>query len=90
VLWQYHLQSSQLDESKLEPPLSFTIPVLAVGGEYNPTLGGNVTINFTFSAMRALAQNVQGILVPDSGHWIAEERPDFVIKMLNCAASTHR
>lgn len=31
--------------------------------------------------MQALAQNVRGIRVPDSGHWIAEERPDFVIKM---------
>ena len=33
--------------------------------------------------MQALAQNVHGIRVPDSGHWIPEERPDFVIKMLD-------
>ncbi len=38
-----------------------TIPILAVGGQYNPALGGNVTTNFTFYAMQGLAQNVHGI-----------------------------
>ena len=33
--------------------------------------------------MKILAQNVRGIQVPNSGHWIPEERPDFVIKMLD-------
>jgi pimeloyl-ACP methyl ester carboxylesterase len=33
--------------------------------------------------MKMLAQNVQGIIVPNSGHWIPEEQPDFVIKMLD-------
>jgi pimeloyl-ACP methyl ester carboxylesterase len=33
--------------------------------------------------MQALAQNVHRIQVPDSGHWIPEERPDFLIKMLD-------
>jgi hypothetical protein len=30
-----------------------------------------------------LATNVHGIIVPLSRHWIPEERPDFVIKMLD-------
>jgi hypothetical protein len=30
--------------------------------------------------MQKLAQNVTGINVPLSGHWIPEERPDFVVK----------
>jgi pimeloyl-ACP methyl ester carboxylesterase len=33
--------------------------------------------------MKALAQNVRGIKVPNSGHWIPEEPPEFVIKMLD-------
>jgi hypothetical protein len=33
--------------------------------------------------MQRLAQNVTGIKVPLSGHWIPEEQPDFVVKMLN-------
>jgi pimeloyl-ACP methyl ester carboxylesterase len=32
--------------------------------------------------MQKLAQNVTGVKVPLSGHWIPEERPDFVIKQL--------
>ena len=33
--------------------------------------------------MQTLTQNARGILVPNSGHWIPEEQPDFVIKLLN-------
>jgi pimeloyl-ACP methyl ester carboxylesterase len=33
--------------------------------------------------MHTLAQNARGIVVPNSGHWIPEERPDFVIKLLD-------
>jgi pimeloyl-ACP methyl ester carboxylesterase len=32
--------------------------------------------------MQQLAQNVIGIQVPLSGHWIPEEQPQFVIKQL--------
>jgi YVTN family beta-propeller protein len=59
-----------------------TMPVLAVGGSYYPALGGNVT-NSALYAMKILAQNVQSIQIPNSGHWGPEERPDFVIKMLD-------
>jgi len=63
------------------------MPVLAVGGSYYPALGGNVTnctvSSCTLYAMKTLAQNVQGIQIPNSGHWGPEERPDFVIKMLD-------
>ena len=64
-----------------------TMPVLAVGGSYYPALGGNVTnctvSSCTLYAMKTLAQNVRGIQIPNSGHWGPEERPDFVIKMLD-------
>ena len=33
--------------------------------------------------MRILAQNVTGITVPNSGHFIQEEQPVFVVKLLN-------
>jgi pimeloyl-ACP methyl ester carboxylesterase len=60
-----------------------TMPVLAVGGEYYPAFGGNVTTNSALYAMKALAQNASGIIVPNSGHWIPEEQPDFIIKLLD-------
>jgi pimeloyl-ACP methyl ester carboxylesterase len=59
------------------------MPVLAVAGGYIPFVGGNVTGNYVLYGMQALAQNVRGIQVPNSGHWIPEERPDFVIKLLD-------
>jgi pimeloyl-ACP methyl ester carboxylesterase len=32
--------------------------------------------------MKTLTQNVQGIQVPNSGHWIPEEQPEVIIKLL--------
>jgi len=60
-----------------------TMPVLAVGGGYFPALGGNITMPTIISNMKILAQNVTGIVVPNSGHFIPEEQPDFVVKLLN-------
>src|SRR5919199_1030592 len=59
------------------------MPVLAFGAGYIPAFGGNVTINYALYGMQKLAQNVTGVKVPLSGHWIPEERPDFVVNMLN-------
>ena len=58
------------------------VPVLALGGGYIPTFGGNITMPTIIYAMKILAQNVTGIKVPNSGHWIPEEQPQFVIKQL--------
>ena len=33
--------------------------------------------------MQKVAQNVQSIIVPNSGHWIAEEQPVVLVKLLN-------
>ena len=71
------IQNENYSKTKL------TMPVLAVGAGYIPAFGGNVTINYALYGMQKLAQTVQGIQVPNSGHWIPEERPDFVIKMLD-------
>ena len=51
------------------------IPVLALGREYS--FGGAA-----LESMRLLATNVSGGIVPFSGHWIAEERPEFLLKEL--------
>ena len=60
-----------------------TMPVLAVGGSYYPVFGGNVTSNSALYAMKTLAQNVRGMQVPNSGHWIPEEQPEVIIKLLD-------
>jgi pimeloyl-ACP methyl ester carboxylesterase len=60
-----------------------TMPVLAVGAGYIPALGGNITMQTIVYGMKLLAQNVHGITVPNSGHFIPEEQPVFVVKSLN-------
>jgi pimeloyl-ACP methyl ester carboxylesterase len=58
------------------------MPVLALGGSYIPVLGGNITVPSIVYGMQQLAENVTGIRVPNSGHFIAEEQPQFVIDQL--------
>ena len=59
------------------------MPVLAVGAGYIPALGGNITMQTVVYGMKILAQNVTGITVPNSGHFIPEEQPVFVVKIPN-------
>jgi pimeloyl-ACP methyl ester carboxylesterase len=71
------IQNENYSKAKLK------MPVLALGAGFIPGFGGNVTINYALYGMQALSQNVNGIQVPNSGHWIPEERPDIVIKLLD-------
>jgi pimeloyl-ACP methyl ester carboxylesterase len=61
---------------------NLTMPVLAMGSGYLPVFGGNITMQSIVYGMKMLAQNVTGITVPNSGHWIPEENPKFVIEHL--------
>ena len=60
---------------------NLTMPVLALGAGYIPAFGGNPN-TAAETGMKMLAQNVTGITVPNSGHYIAEEQPQFVIEQL--------
>ena len=59
-----------------------TMPVLAIGGGYIPTFGGNITMPSIVYGMQQLAQNVTGITVPNSGHFIPDEQPTVVVEQL--------
>lgn len=48
----------------------------------NTTFGGHANTAAEYG-MKILAQNVTGITVPNSGHFIQEEQPDVVVKLLN-------
>jgi pimeloyl-ACP methyl ester carboxylesterase len=61
---------------------NLTMPVLAMGSGYLPVFGGNITMQSVVYGMKMLAPNVTGITVPNSGHWIPEENPKFVIEQL--------
>jgi pimeloyl-ACP methyl ester carboxylesterase len=69
-------QNKALSETKLE------IPVLALGGDIYPALGGDAPGNFALESTQALATNVTGITVPLSGHYMPEEQPQFVVEQL--------
>jgi pimeloyl-ACP methyl ester carboxylesterase len=59
-----------------------SIPVLVLGGDIYPALGGDFPRNFALSSTQALDSNVTGVTVPLSGHWIPEEQPQFVMEQL--------
>ena len=59
------------------------MPILALGGGYIPVFGGNITMPSIAYGMKIVAQNVQTIIVPNSGHWIQEEQQVLLVKLLN-------
>ena len=70
------IQNQNYSKNKL------TMPVLAMGAGYIPALGGKIPMQSIVYGMKILAQNVTGITVPNSGHFIPEEQPQFVIDQL--------
>jgi pimeloyl-ACP methyl ester carboxylesterase len=52
-----------------------TMPILAIGGEksFGPMMA---------TVMRATATNVEGAIVPHSGHWTTEENPDATVSLV--------
>jgi pimeloyl-ACP methyl ester carboxylesterase len=63
------------EQNKEHSSVKLTMPVLVLGGEYS--LG-----TAALESMSSLATDVRGGIVPLSGHWIAEERPDFLVEQL--------
>lgn len=53
------------------------MPVLALGG--NKSFGRGIE---TLESLQRVAENVRGGLIPDSGHWVTEEQPEFVASEL--------
>jgi pimeloyl-ACP methyl ester carboxylesterase len=51
------------------------MPVLALGGDHNFGM-------LPLTSMQSVATNVRGGVVPMAGHWLPEERPDYVVGQL--------
>jgi pimeloyl-ACP methyl ester carboxylesterase len=58
------------------------MPVLTLGAGNIPAFGG-ISNPTAVLGMQQSAENVTGIIVPNSGHFIAEEQPEFVIDQLS-------
>jgi pimeloyl-ACP methyl ester carboxylesterase len=62
------------DDARAKRPL--TMPVLAIGGELS--YGEHVAV-----AMRALAEDVQSVVISGAGHWVAEQAPEQLLDALS-------
>jgi pimeloyl-ACP methyl ester carboxylesterase len=51
------------------------IPILTIGGEAG-------TGNATTTSFQKVANNVTGMTLPNTGHFIPEERPNFLITQI--------
>jgi pimeloyl-ACP methyl ester carboxylesterase len=71
----YRAIFTDIDQNKENAKVKLKMPVLALGGERGFR-------NAPLHSMRELAENVRGGLVERAGHWIAEERPDYLIEQL--------
>jgi pimeloyl-ACP methyl ester carboxylesterase len=60
-----------------------TLPVLALGGEEG--IGQGV-----IDTMKLVADNVQGVIIPGSGHWVAEQAPDQLLAALTPFLAPYR
>jgi pimeloyl-ACP methyl ester carboxylesterase len=60
-----------------------TLPVLALGGELSGGEGAGNT-------MKLVADDVQVEVIPDSGHWMAEEAPDALTAILTAFLAPYR
>jgi pimeloyl-ACP methyl ester carboxylesterase len=70
-------QDAEDNRAILESRGKLRMPVLALGG--NKSFGRGME---TLESLRRVAVDVRGGLVPDSGHWVAEEQPEFVAREL--------
>src|SRR5919112_240436 len=73
------------DNIELAATAKLTMPVLVLSGDIYPVLGGDIPGSMTLNSIQslALATNVQSVIVPYSGHWTPEERPDFLLDQLS-------
>ncbi len=60
-----------------------TLPVLAIGGERSSGQG-------TANTMKLVADDVQGVVIPESGHWVAEEAPEALLSALTAFLAPYR
>ena len=77
ALPQDAIQNMNYSKTKLPMP----VPSFRRG--YSPALGGNLTTPIIAYSMKIAAQNVQTVIVPNSGHWIAKEQPVRLVTLLN-------
>lgn len=72
--------SAQNAQRKTRP---LTMPVLAIGGAKGI---GQLVVD----AVKLVADDVQGLIIPDCGHWLAEEAPEQMVAALTAFLAPYR
>jgi pimeloyl-ACP methyl ester carboxylesterase len=70
-------QNQQRKERRL------TLPVLAIGGAES---SGDVVAD----SMQLVADDVQGLVIPGCGHWVAEQAPEELLAVLTAFLAPYR
>jgi pimeloyl-ACP methyl ester carboxylesterase len=68
-------EDARIHREAIERDGKLTVPVLATGG------GAQTLARNYVPMMREIANNVTGQLVPDAGHWVAEESPAYFSRL---------
>jgi pimeloyl-ACP methyl ester carboxylesterase len=72
---QYRAFDASISQNQQRKNTRLTLPVLAIGGE--EALGQGV-----IDTMKFVADDVQGVILPGSGHWLAEQAPEQLVAAL--------
>jgi pimeloyl-ACP methyl ester carboxylesterase len=79
----YRALGATIDQERQRATRRLTLPVLAIGGQFGA--GETVAAN-----MRMVADDVQGVVIPGSGHWVAEEAPEELLAALTTFLAPYR
>jgi pimeloyl-ACP methyl ester carboxylesterase len=80
---QYRAFDASIAQNQQRKNTRLTMPVLAIGGE--EALGQGV-----IDTMNLVADDVQGVIIPGRGHWVAEQAPEQLIAALTPFLAPYR
>jgi pimeloyl-ACP methyl ester carboxylesterase len=79
----YRALDTTIAQDQQRKTRSLSMPVLAIGGA--ASFGDHVA-----DAMRLVADDVQGVVIPGTGHLVAEESPDELLAALSTFLAPYR
>jgi pimeloyl-ACP methyl ester carboxylesterase len=79
----YRALDASIAQNNQRKTRRLTLPVLAIGAAKSH---GEGTVN----TMKLVADNVQGVIIPGSGHWVAEEAPEQLLAALTPFLAPYR
>jgi pimeloyl-ACP methyl ester carboxylesterase len=79
----YRAFTASIAQNEQRKTRRLTLPVLAIGGAESSGQGVGATMKLT-------AEDVQTVVLPDCGHWVAEQAPDELLATLTAFLAPYR